>query len=120
MNKIRPQLPNLIKDKTTDLEKFQNDILRPIIKMQHKLLIHHFIHYQQKRKVNFESFTADQKRKRVQGIFKKDIALKKMFLGFIVGHFTEKEYLFYVQYDSEINKRILQITAQRINDSLHS
>ncbi len=39
MNKERPVLTNLVNEGTSDIEKFQNEILRPIIKMQHELLI---------------------------------------------------------------------------------
>lgn len=119
MPKERPKIPNLINKNTTEIEKFQNETIRPIIKMQHVLLVNHFAFYVQKRKINLDSFTEEQRKKRVQSIFKTDSSLKKMNLGFIIGHFSEEEYFFYTRHNSEINRRILQIIAQRINDSLY-
>jgi hypothetical protein len=37
-NKVRPVLKNLINSNTSDLERFQNQVIRPIIKMQNNLL----------------------------------------------------------------------------------
>ena len=52
MRKERPEIPGIINDNTLPLEKFQNETLRPIIKMQHNLLVMLFEEYQRKRKVN--------------------------------------------------------------------
>ena len=38
-DKLRPILKNLINSNTSDLERFQNEVLRPIIKMIHNILI---------------------------------------------------------------------------------
>ena len=41
-----------------------------------------------------------------------------MTLGFVIGQFSMDEFKFYADNSSEINKRILQITSQRIKDSI--
>ena len=51
--KERPILPDLINEATTEIESFQNKTLRPIIKMQHDLLILSFQNYLVKRKIDF-------------------------------------------------------------------
>ena len=38
-DKLRPVLKNLINSNTSDLERFQNEVIRPIIKMQNNLLV---------------------------------------------------------------------------------
>ncbi len=44
--KLRPTIKSIvIQENTSDEEKFQNSILRPIIKLQHHLLLHYFEHY---------------------------------------------------------------------------
>ncbi len=45
MNKERPVLQDLIKDNMSVIELFQNQTLRPVIKMQHDLLIASFKNY---------------------------------------------------------------------------
>ena len=53
--KERPIIKNLIKKHTTEIESFQNTTIRPIIKMQHLLLVASFNNYLEKRKVNLQS-----------------------------------------------------------------
>jgi len=119
MNKERPKLENLKKENTTDVEKFQNEVLRPVIKMQHHLLIAFFENYLQKRKIAFIALTEEKKKKQIKSIFQKDINFKNQILGSIIGHFSIEEYFFYNQYSSEFNKRIIQIIIQRLRDSIY-
>lgn len=118
MNKERPILKDLMKENMSEVEVFQNTTLRPVIKMQHAILIESFKNYLQKRKINFSELTAQKQRSRVKGVFTKDINYKNLTLGIMIGHFSPEEYQFYSQNSSEINRRILQITTQRIQDSL--
>ena len=118
MNKERPELVNLVNKNTTDVEKFQNEVLRPIIKMQHHLLIAFFENYLQKRKIDFETLSEEKKKLKIKSIFEKDINFKNLILGIVAGHFSVDEYLSYKQRSSEFNKRILQIIIQRLQNSI--
>ncbi|WP_299667650.1 glyoxalase [uncultured Polaribacter sp.] len=118
MTKERPVLEDLIKENMSEFELFQNKTLRPIIKMQHALLIASFKNYLQKRKIDFNSLSEQKKRGRISSIYKTDNNYKNMTVGFIAGHFTEDEFDFYNTCASEVNRRILQITTQRIQDSI--
>lgn len=100
------------------VELFQNQTLRPIIKMQHDLLIASFRHYVQKRNLDFLPLSNLKKKSKISAIFIKDIHYKNRILGFIIGQFTIDEYQYYRFNSSELNKRILQIVVQRIQDSL--
>jgi hypothetical protein len=118
MTKERPVLKDLIKDNMSDFELFQNKTLRPIIKMQHALLIASFKNYLQKRKIDFNSLSEQKKRVRISSIYKTDNNYKNMTIGFIVGHFSVEEFAFYATCTSEVNRRTLQIITQRIQDSI--
>ena len=118
MNKERPVLEDLIKDNMSPIELFQNQTLRPIIKMQHLLLIASFKNYIAKRKIDFSSLTEQKKRSKTKAVFVKDINYKNVTLGFIIGSFSEKEYAYHCNNTSELNKRIIQIVTQRMQDSL--
>jgi hypothetical protein len=118
MTKERPILPGLINDGTTVIEQFQNTTLRPLIKMQHALLIASFSAYLKKRKIDFVALSEQKKRSKVSSIFKTDSNHKNITLGFIIGHFSTNEFEFYINNTSEVNKRILQIISQRIKDSI--
>lgn len=118
MNKERPELGNLVNKNTTEVEKFQNEVLRPIIKMQHHLLISFFENYIKKRKIDFTSLSEEKKKNKIKSVFDKDINFKNLILGLIVGHFSVNEYLYYTQNSSEFNKRVLQIIIQRLQNSI--
>lgn len=116
--KERSQIPNLIQSGTNSIESFQNTTLRPIIKMQHDLLIASFKNYLHKRKIDLSNSSQDQKLQRIERIFSKDINYKNISLGYIIGHFSLEEFEFYVKNSSEMNKRIVKIIQKRIQDSL--
>jgi len=118
MNKERPELGNLVNKNTTEVEKFQNEVLRPIIKMQHHLLVLFFENYIKKRKIDFTSLSEEKKKNKIKSIFDKDINFKNLILGLIAGHFSVDEYIYYTQNSSEFNKRVLQIIIQRLQNSL--
>jgi hypothetical protein len=118
MNKERPVLEDLIKDNMSALELFQNQTLRPVIKMQHDLLIASFNTYKAKRKIDFSSLTDQKKRSKTKAVFVKDINYKNLTLGFIIGAFSLEEFAYYSLNTSELNKRIIQIVIQRVQDSL--
>lgn len=118
MNKERPVLSGLVNKGTSETEEFQNKTLRPVIKMQHQLLISSFKNYLQKRKIDFPALSEQKRRGRVAAIFKTDNNYKNFTLGLIIGHFSMEEFEFYKPVSSEINRRILQIITKRIQDSI--
>lgn len=117
MNKERPILKDIVKGTTLDLEKFQNATLRPIIKMQHDMLMALFNSYLIKRKIELKTIDEVKLREKIKTIFEKDANFKNVIVGLIIGHFSIEEFQFYDQYSSEFNKRILQISIQRVQDT---
>lgn len=51
-------------------------------------------------------------------ILQKDSSFKKFLIGTIVGHFSDEEINFYLNNTRELNRRIIQIITQRLEDSL--
>jgi len=117
--KERPILKNLIKEDTSELEYFQNITIRPIIKMQHHLLILSLNNYLRKRKISLENLSEIQIINKINSIINKDISYRNICLGFIIGHFSSKEYMYYINHSSEIHKRIIKIVQKRLMDSLN-
>lgn len=117
MPKERPILNHIVSEKTLEIETFQNATLRPIIKMQHELILALFQNYVTKRKIQFATIDDQKKRDIIQNIFEKDINFKYLVLGIFIGHFSSEEFEVYVKNSSEFHKRIIQITIQRILDT---
>ena len=113
----RPILSNLIKEGTLDIEKFQNEVIRPIIKMQHSLLIALFQDYIKQRKIDFINLKKEKQVERINTILTKDTNFKSIILGGVIGHFSLNELNFFFQNSSEFKKRIIQIVKHRLQDN---
>ncbi len=111
---IRPVL-NLSSE--IPIEDFQNKTVRPILKLQHELLLQFFVFFCNKQKVDILNVEKEKFNKAVNNITKKNINLKNQFLGLIIGQFTVSEFEFYKENNADINKRILMMIGQRIKDS---
>ena len=87
--KERPIIKDLVKKHTTEIESFQNTIVRPIIKMQHPLLVASFKNYLEKRKVDLQSCSDLEINNKIKSIYNKDISYRNISLGQIIGHFSK-------------------------------
>ena len=116
-SKVRPVLKNLINSNTSLIEKFQNEVLRPIIKMQNNLLVTFFKNYIKNRKIEFNKLGVEFQENKINSILTKDINFKNILIGSIIGHLEENEIEIYFKYRTEINKRIIQIIKQRLHDN---
>ena len=116
--KLRPVLKNLINSNTSDLERFQNEVIRPIIKMQNNLLVAFFNNYIRNRKIEFNKLEAEFQKNKINTILTKDVNFKNILIGSIIGHLNENEIKIYLKSKSELNKRIIQMLKQRLQDNL--
>jgi len=116
-SKVRPNLINLINSNTSDIERFQNEVLRPVIKMQNNLLVAFFKNYIKNNKIKFNTLKPEVQENKINTILTKDINFKNILIGSIIGHLEENEIEIYFKYKTEINKRIIQIIKQRLHDN---
>jgi hypothetical protein len=115
---LRPEILSIIKTENfSPLEKFQNETLRPIIKLQHELILTRFEHYLKQNKINIIELNKTQKPDLMNKLFKSDTRLKNDFRGLIIGLFTLEEYKEYLTISSQLNKRINNMIRQKIDNS---
>ena len=119
MEKVRPKLPvALTEGAIKEEELFQNMILRPVIKMQHDLLImrvkSHFI----SKRVLFNVMDNKKRTEAIIQAFQSDHNLKKEIQGMIIGQLTVLEFQQYLKIERSLNKRIVQMVRNRMIDSL--
>ncbi len=119
MEKVRPKLPDtLTEGELKEEELFQNMILRPVIKMQHDLLImrvkSHFI----SKRVMFNVMDNKKRTEAIIQAFQSDHNLKKEIQGMIIGQLTVLEFQQYLKIERSLNKRIVQMVRNRMIDSL--
>lgn len=101
-----------------NIEKFQNIVLRPILKFQNDLLLELFIFEFEKTKTKFDLINNEQKIKLIINNLKYNNKLKQILLGTIIGMFSNKNIAFYKTNYSKINKRIFSMLNDRLIDQL--
>jgi len=116
---IRPVIEGVqLRDTMSFDEKFQNKTLRPVIKLQHSLLLTVFKNYIQKHKNVFYQLTLDKRIAYIENAIQKDNKFKNSLKGMIIGHFTTEEYELYIQNSSALNKRMMNLVKKRFIDSI--
>lgn len=126
---IRPQIPNaLLLDTMSGEERFQNSILRPILKLQNKVLLAIFKDYiiekeakkggKESDKRTYSRLSATKQREYIDTIFQKDIKFKSLLIGMIIGHFDLEEYNLYAQNKIGTDRRIVNLLKERIFSGL--
>ncbi len=116
---IRPQiLTAKVHNNMSDDERFQNQTLRPIIKLQGDLLIHVFRNYISKRKNLFYELQLEQKLKYIENAIQKDMKFRNSLKGMLIGQFTIDEYYTYIQNSSALNKRMMNIVIERLQSNI--
>ena len=117
--KIRPKIKK-VKDfpNMSDDERFQNETIRPILKLQNPLFILVFKNYIEKRKRIFYDLSLDKKMIYIESSIVKDQNFQNSLKGIIIGHFTLAEYRQYLLYFSSLNKRMMNMLTKRLQNQI--
>ncbi|WP_115461805.1 glyoxalase [Winogradskyella aurantiaca] len=99
-------------------EKFQNATLRPVVKLQHELLISVFRNYISKHKNVFYELSLQKQIDYIENAIHKDMKFRNSVKGMIIGQFTISEYEAYILNSSALNKRMMNIVKERLIDSI--
>ena len=118
LKQFRGQTIGSITSQSTAEESFQNEVLRPILKLQNDLFIASFVNYIDENKVDFNSKTIEAKLAVIDNAIQKDIKFRNEMKGVIVGLFTLDEYNIYTKNASNINKRIKNMLLERLKSQV--
>ena len=99
-------------------ERFQNQTLRPVIKLQNLLLIEAFKNYVNKHKGVFHDLSLEKKLQYIERAIQKDIKFRNSLKGMVIGQFTVEEYQEYISNSSALNKRMMNMVIERIKDQV--
>ena len=99
-------------------ELFQNEVLRPILKLQNDLFIASFLNYISKYKRDFYTKTVENKLAIIENSIQKDIKFRNVLKGMIVALFTTDEYALYIQNSSSLNKRMMNLLIERLKSQV--
>ncbi len=96
------------------LEKFQNQVLRPILKYQHELWALELKQNQFFLQIKEKRWNGAEFRQAIQSGISRSPDLKNRYFGMVTGLMTSDEYSFYLANRTELNKRILSMVIDRI------
>ncbi|SHG35899.1 hypothetical protein SAMN05444372_10553 [Flavobacterium micromati] len=118
ISQLRGQAIGTISLESTMEESFQNETLRPILKLQNDLFTAAFASYIEKNKIDFETKTVEAKLVVIDNAIQKDIKFSNTMRGIIIGLFTAEEYAIYSKNTSSINKRMMSMLMERLKSQV--
>lgn len=114
---IRPEsLANA--DNGTSIEQFQNDTLHPIIKFQDSIVFAQFQKYVRKFKSAFNAYNQRAQRNYIQEVLIADPRIRNSLIATIVSMMTLEEYNFYCENKIVVNKQIIRLLTERLQEHL--
>jgi hypothetical protein len=110
--KSRPEL--FLKKANSEEEIFQNETLRPILKLQHELIITLAQEFLKSRNITWEKLKEKDPFQWLNINIKRDIPFKNQLIGMVIGQFSKNELDKYLTFQKEMNKRIINMMTERI------
>lgn len=116
---LRPEIPGArVNALTSQEEKFQNETLRPIAKLQQDLLLEIFRNYIERRKNVYDKLSNQKQLDYIEHAVKHDAKLRNVIKGVFIGMFTHDEYMIYAENNRALNKRITNLTIERLKSQM--
>lgn len=115
---LRKSAIGIINEDSSAEERFQNQTLRPILKLQNELLLEVFINYAKIQKGVFFELSLSKKQLYIENALQKDLKFSNSLKGMIIGLFTIAEYKEYSLNTSNINKRIWNLLMERFKSQM--
>jgi len=115
---FRGEALGTISSQSSAEEFFQNETLRPVLKLQNDLLLAVFSNYIVKSKTDFYHFTTEKKLQFIENSIQRDIKFRNSLKGMIIGLFTEDEFSRYIQNSSSLNKRMMAMLIERLKSQV--
>lgn len=110
-------LPEIFFDESldsTNLELFQNQYLRAILKYQHDYLILLVKDTCQQVNPNLSNMMEKERNQFIRQMIQNNQALRSQCIGLIIGFLELEQFSWYLKHKTECNKRILQMVEKRV------
>lgn len=115
---LREESSGAVNNQSSADENFQNQTLRPILKLQNDLFVQVFINHISAYKNDFHNYSTQQKFKSIENAIHKDIKFKNLLIGIVIGQFTIDEYSAYIKNYSSLNKRMMNMLIERLKSQI--
>ncbi|WPR70769.1 glyoxalase [Flavobacterium sp. NG2] len=118
LSEFRGESIGTINPNSSSDENFQNQVIRPILKLQNDLFVASFHNYISKYKKDFYSQSVEKKLATIENAIQKDIKYRNALKGMVVALFTADEYALYIQSSSNLNKRMMNMLIERLKNQV--
>ena len=118
INTFRGETLGEINSQTSEEELFQNQSLRPILKLQNDLYFEIFKYYILKNKLPFGEFSIEKKLVYIEKTILNDNKFRNLLIGITIGLFKIEEYIKYSKNASALNKRIITMLIERLKSQV--
>ena len=115
LRRVRPVLA-LDTSEARPVERFQNETLRPILKLLNPTILRLVADRLARYGTGFDEMDPADQERRLRNLLKEDSRLKRTLLGAVVGHLTEDELDTYLAHEDEVRRRIVPMLLQRAQD----
>lgn len=116
---LRPEIKTENNKHTSAEERFQNETLRGILKLQNNLILALFSTYISESKNSFHNLSKENRELFIESSIQKNMALKNKLLGMTIGMFTSEEFDVYSHDSRGFNKRIISMIITRIMSQIN-
>ena len=118
ISEFRGETLGTVTNESSSDEIFQNQVIRPILKLQNDLFIDVFRNYISKYKNDFYGYSVEKKLAYIENSIQKDIKFRNSLKGIVIGLFTIHEYNEYIKNSSSLNKRMMNILIERLKNQV--
>ena len=118
ISEFRGETIGTVSNESSSEELFQNQTLRPILKLQNDLFIESFQNFIGKYKNEFYTFSPDKKMQFIENAIQRDIKFRNALKGMVIGLFTIQEYREYIKNSSNLNKRMMNMLIERLKSQV--
>jgi len=115
---LRENLSIPVSDDAGQIEIFQNQTLRPILKLQNEIFLMLFKDYALGKISDFNFLTLEKKLNFIEQSLRKDHTLKNIFIGMTIGMLTAEEMEVYISGKNVFNKRIITMLTERLKSQM--
>lgn len=115
---FRGEAIGTISQQSSAEEVFQNQTLRPILKLQNDLFLAVFANQISKHKIDFYKLPVEKKLQYIENVIQKDVKFRNSLKGMVISLFSLEEYSQYIQNSSNLNKRMMNMLIERLKSQV--
>ncbi len=115
---LREPLPLPVYENSREIEIFQNQVLRSVLKLQNEMYLMLFKEYALRKISGFTVLSTEKKTGFIDQNLQKDHALRNLLIGMTIGMLVPEEMKIYLSDTKAFNKRIITMLAERIKSQM--